>query len=135
MVSSNHFIFICLSCDNSKKMPRKSTSRRSPRKSGGKLRLVKIVKSPKKEKKYMAVYSDGKKVHFGARGMGDHIIYSRKSKSLGQSRKQAYIGRHKRRENWGKSGARSPGSLSRWILWNKPSLRASISDYKRKFNL
>ncbi len=116
-------------------MPRKSSSRKSGRMSSGKVRLVKVVRSPKKDKKLMAVYSDGKKVHFGARGMGDHIIYSRKSKSLGDARKKAYIGRHKRRENWSKSGARSPGSLSRWILWNKPSLRASIADYKRKFSL
>jgi len=25
--------------------------------------------------------------------------------------------------------------LSRWILWNKPTLKASISDFKKRFDL
>ena len=114
-----------------KGMPRRSPTRRaSPnRRSSGKVKLVKIVKSPKRDKKLMAVYSDGKQVHFGATGYSDY------TKHKDPARKQRYDMRHKSRENWGKSGYRSPGSLSKWILWNKPSLRASIADYKRKFNL
>ena len=27
------------------------------------------------------------------------------------------------------------GSLSRYILWNKPTLKGSISDYRKRFNL
>jgi len=42
------------------------------------------------------------------------------------------MNRHRTRENW--NNPMSAGSLSRWILWNKPTLKASISDYKRKFN-
>ena len=26
-------------------------------------------------------------------------------------------------------------SLSRWVLWNKPTISASIKDYKKRFNL
>ena len=48
-------------------------------------------------------------------------------------RKQRYIDRHKKNENW--NDYMSAGSLSRWILWNKTTLQASISDYKSKFNL
>jgi hypothetical protein len=29
----------------------------------------------------------------------------------------------------------TPGSLSRWTLWNKKTLSASIADYKKRFNL
>jgi hypothetical protein len=29
----------------------------------------------------------------------------------------------------------SAGALSRWILWNKTSLRASIADYKKKVQI
>jgi len=48
------------------------------------------------------------------------------------------MNRHKARENW--QNPMSAGSLSRYILWNKPTLRASIADYKtdlifsKKFN-
>ena len=118
-------------------MPRKnsrSAKRSASRKrSGGKLRLVKLTKSPRPDKKYQAVFSNGKRVSFGARGMGDHILFSKKSKSLGQDRKKAYLSRHAKRENW--RDPTSPGALSRWILWNKPSLRASVADYKRRFKM
>jgi hypothetical protein len=30
---------------------------------------------------------------------------------------------------------KSAGALSRWILWNKPTLAASIKDYKKRFGL
>ncbi len=105
----------------------------SPKRSPAKLRLVKITKSPIKGKKLRAQFSDGTHTDFGAAGMGDHIIYSRKSKELGQNRKKAYISRHQKREKWG--SPKTAGALSRWILWNKPSLKASIADYKRKFKM
>jgi len=50
-----------------------------------------------------------------------------------EDRKQRYLKRHENNENWKKY--MSAGALSRYVLWNKPNLQASISDYKRKFNL
>lgn len=47
--------------------------------------------------------------------------------------KKRYENRHKSRENWNDPTSR--GSLSKYILWNKPSLQASIADYKRRFKL
>ena len=41
--------------------------------------------------------------------------------------------RHKKNENW--KDPTTAGALSRWVLWNKPSFRASVSDYKKRFNL
>jgi hypothetical protein len=29
----------------------------------------------------------------------------------------------------------SAGALSRWLLWNKPTLKESLEDFKNKFNL
>jgi hypothetical protein len=29
----------------------------------------------------------------------------------------------------------SPGFFSRWLLWNKPSLKASIKDTEKRFNI
>lgn len=92
--------------------------------------LIKITKSTNKDKKLMAVFEDcktlrRKTVHFGAKGYSDYTIHKDKE------RKERYIQRHKRHENWNNPVA--AGTLSRYILWNKPSLRASISDYKRRF--
>jgi len=109
-------------------MPRSRSPKRGRNvRSAGKVKLVKIVKSPKADKKLMAVFSDGKNVHFGARGYSDFTIHK------DTARRQRYESRHRSRENW--KDFRSPGALSKWVLWNKPSLQASIADYKRKFNL
>ena len=94
------------------------------------MKKVVIKKSTNSAKKYMAIfYQDGKKIkttHFGAAGMSDYTKHKNKS------RKKRYMNRHKTRENW--SNPMSAGALSRWILWNKPTLKASIADYKKKFN-
>jgi len=115
-------------------MKRTGSRPRSKRGSKGKksrgLKLLSIKKSPKKDKKYVATFSrDGriKKTHFGSSGMSDF------TKHKDPSRKQRYINRHKKRENW--SDPTSAGALSRYVLWGKPSLRASISDYKKRFHL
>jgi hypothetical protein len=93
--------------------------------------LVKITKSDRKDKKYMAIFEDcnnhrQKTTHFGAYGMSDYTIHK------DPARKQRYLDRHKKNENW--NSPTTAGSLSRYILWNKPSLQASISDYKKKFH-
>ena len=107
---------------------RKSKTSRK-RKSGksGKLKLLKIAKSPIKSKKYRAYFSNGKHTDFGAKGMSDY------TKHKDKKRKSRYMGRHRKRENW--RSPTSAGALSRYILWNKPTLRGSIADYKRRFKL
>ena len=92
-----------------------------------KLKLIKIVKSPIKTKKYTAYFSDGTHTNFGAAGMSDFTLHKN------PLRKKRYINRHKSRENWDKP--KTAGALSRWVLWNKPSFRASVSDYKKRFKL
>ena len=81
---------------------------------------------------YIYIYIYGKKiktVHFGASGYTDYI------KSGGDDeRKKRYIARHSNgKEDW--DMYMTPGSLSRWILWSKPTLKESIKDYKKMFNL
>ena len=92
-----------------------------------KIRLLSIKKSPIKGKKLRASFSDGTHTDFGFAGMSDF------TKHKDRARMQRYISRHKSRENW--RNYKSRGSLSRYILWNKPSLRSSISDYKKRFKL
>ena len=97
----------------------------------GSQKKVIIKKSTNAKKKYMAIFYEGgkkkKTTHFGAAGMSDF------TKHKDEARKQRYMNRHKANENW--QNPMSAGSLSRYILWNKPTLRASIADYKKRFNL
>ncbi len=87
--------------------------------------------STQEGKKYMAVFYDGTKkvktTHFGAAGMSDY------TKHKDKARKQRYLNRHRANEHW--SDYMSAGSLSRYILWNKPTLTASKADYKKRFGL
>ena len=92
---------------------------------------VVIKKSNKEGKKLMAVFTmpNGRTrtTHFGAAGMDDY------TKTRDKAQKQRYLKRHRRNENW--NNPLSAGALSRWILWNKETRGASISDFKRRFNL
>lgn len=114
-------------------MPYKKSKRGSKKlskKGSKKLKLLKITKSPKKDKKLRASFErDGriKNIDFGSAGMSDF------TKHKNPLRKELYIARHKSRENFNKPD--TAGALSRWVLWNKTSLKASIADYKRRFNL
>ena len=91
-----------------------------------------IKKSTNPNKKYMAVFYDGKKkkvktTHFGAAGMSDY------TKHKDKSRKRRYLSRHRGREKW--NDYMSAGALSRYILWGEPTFRESVRKYKNKFNL
>jgi hypothetical protein len=95
------------------------------------MKLVSIKPSTKPEKKYMATFETDngrtKTTHFGAAGMSDY------TKNKDPERKALYIQRHKKNENW--NDPISAGALSRYVLWNKTSLRASISNFKSHFGL
>jgi len=85
-----------------------------------------IKKSTRKNKKYTLVTPD-KSIHFGGRGYSDYTIHK------DPKRKQRYIERHREREDW--KDPETPGALSRWILWNKKTLRASLNDYNKRFKM
>ena len=84
-----------------------------------------ISKSKNKNKKYDARIDGKKTVSFGAAGMSDF------TKHKDTERKQRYIDRHKSRENW--KDHTTAGYLSRWILWNKPTITESIKDTNNRF--
>jgi len=94
----------------------------------------KVVISPSKSKgkKLTAIFYDKdnkkiKTVHFGSAGMSDFTIHK------DEDRKKRYLDRHRARENW--NDPMSAGALSRFVLWNLPTRKASIADYKRRFKL
>ena len=66
-------------------------------------------------------------VTFGARGYEDYTQHH------DRNRQRLYLERHKDRENWSRSGSKTAGFWSRWLLWNKPSLAASIRDLRSRF--
>ena len=91
-----------------------------------------LVKSDKSEKKYMLKFYDENKkrkktIHFGSAGMDDFTL------TKNEDQKNRYLDRHRKNENWSK--ADTAGALSRWILWNKPTITASYNDYLQKFGL
>tara|TARA_R110002050_G_scaffold236317_1_gene372174 strand:+ start:555 stop:3578 length:3024 start_codon:yes stop_codon:yes gene_type:complete len=99
---------------------------------------VEISRSSNDEKKLMAFFYDKendkiKTTHFGQRGASDYTKHGEKE------RMERYLERHgggtttSTKEDW--KDPTTAGSLSRWILWNKPDLKASFNDYKRRFNL
>ena len=100
--------------------------------------LLNIVKSNKPEKKLKAVFckckvkntckgSNHKEVHFGSKGSSTFLD------NQDEEKKKNYLARHKVNEDW--SSPTTPGALSRWILWNKKTLSASIADFKKRFKL
>ena len=86
---------------------------------------VHISRSKKKDKKFDAVIDGKKTVSFGAKG------YSDMTQHKDEERKKRYINRHKKNENW--NDPKSAGFYARYILWNKPTLTASVADLRKQF--
>jgi hypothetical protein len=95
--------------------------------------LIFLQKSTRSGKKYMVTITRGddrwKTVHFGADGYEDYTTHK------DPDRKRSYEARHKGNETWTKSGIKTAGFWSKWLLWNKPSLQASISDTSSRFGV
>jgi hypothetical protein len=95
------------------------------------MKLKTLRKSLKAGKKYDAVFitdNDREKVvSFGAAGMSDFTLHH------DEERKERYLNRHRKNEHWDK--ADTPGALSRFILWNKKTVKASLRDYKKRFGV
>lgn len=94
--------------------------------------MIKLSKSDNKGKKYRVEIDLGdtsKVIHFGDNRHSDYTIHK------DPKRKQNYISRHRHNENWGKNGINTAGFWSKNLLWNKPTLGASIRNIQDKFNV
>ena len=93
-----------------------------------------IQKSHNPKKKYDAIFNNTKTVSFGAAGYSDYIL------SKGDNKKrELYLKRHSN-EDWSRANIESAAWLSRWLLWEKPTLaeaikHASLMYRGVKFNL
>jgi hypothetical protein len=101
-------------------------------KSGNNKVVVQLGQSFRPGKKFMAQIGSTT-VHFGQKGAYDFTRRGADAHNI--TRKKSYIRRHAAHEDWTKNGLRSAGFWARWILWNKPSKRASIRDLEAKYNL
>ena len=103
------------------------------------MRLVGVHRSTRKHAKLCATFQDGagklKHVHFGRLGCSDFIGYSAQlTPPMAAQKRAAYIARHSRGgEDWTRPD--TPGALSRYILWEKPTLAAAIAAFKKRFRI
>ena len=87
-----------------------------------------LERSKRKDKRYVIIM-DGMKHQFGLKD-GKTFIDGRTEKE-----RLNYLARHKVNENWEKSGIHTAGFWSRWVLWNKPTLKDSIKDTEKRFGI
>jgi hypothetical protein len=100
---------------------------KSPR---NQIKLISIKKSKRSDKKLMATFKINEKnrvIQFGAAGASDF------TKHKDKVRRNRYIFRHKK--DLKTNQPFRAGYLSMFVLWNKPSLTASINDYKRRLSV
>ena len=88
---------------------------------------VELYLSDKPHKKYVVKFPDGKKIYFGAPKYEDYTIHKN------NKRKQNYIKRHAKNEDW--TNKKTAGFWSRWLLWEKPNLGDAIKNIEKEFNL
>ena len=112
---------------NGKEIQKRNSFGKSKRKQ---IKLISIKKSKQSGKKFTATFKiNGRKkqVHFGAAGMSDY------TKHHDRTRRNRYIFRHLKDFRTGDPSR--AGYLSMFVLWNKPSLQASINDYRRRIGI
>ena len=89
--------------------------------------MIRIVISPsqRSDKKFKAVIDNNKTIHFGSQGASDFTLHK------SEERKQRYINRHQ--ENEDGADPKTAGFYAKNILWNKPTIQASIKDTNQGF--
>lgn len=87
-----------------------------------------IYDSERKNKRFVAEFHDGLRVHFGAKNGETYIDHNDEVK------RENYIKRHsKLNEDW--SDYTTPGTLSRYLLWEYKDLPTAIKNYKKRFGI
>jgi len=97
------------------------------------MKLLSIVRSKDKVHKYVATFeTEGAthKIRFGAVGYDDYTTFPAATRD---KHKDAYLGRHKAREEWNEPD--NAGSLARWLLWEYPSMKDAIKAFKKRFGV
>ena len=93
------------------------------------IKLIKLIKSPKPEKKWRVIFkNDNSHVDFGQKGYSDYTIHK------DPKRMKRYLVRHGRmHENW--KDIKTAGFWSRWLLWSKPNIVDARRLIEHKFHV
>ena len=92
------------------------------------MRII-LRKSKRENKKYVVEMQElGHTHHFGDSRYNDFTVHG------DEKRKSNYLARNWK-QDWTKSNIHSPAFFARWLLWNKYSIKASIKDVEKKFNV
>ena len=85
-----------------------------------------LQQSKRKDKKYTIILLNNKKINFGQKEAEDFTTHK------DETRKEAYIGRHQKRESkfWehDEQNLSTPSYWSRYLLWELPDMDAAIKD-------
>jgi len=75
--------------------------------------------------KWIAYFKDGTTTRFGAKGMDDYTLTG------DEKARASYRARHAK--DLRTNDPKRAGYLSYYILWNKPTIEASIRDFNKRF--
>lgn len=90
--------------------------------------MVQLVKATDGVHKYVALFKDGKRTSFGAKGMNDYTLTGDKEA------RERYRERHRKDLDTG--DPRRAGYLSYYILWgDSTSVTKNLAAYNRRFNV
>ena len=89
---------------------------------------MQIADSNRKGKRFVAIFKDGTKTHFGQAGSKIYIDHQDKDK------RAAYLARHRVNEDW--TDPKKASTLSRFISWGDyTSIDGNIAAYRRRFSV
>jgi hypothetical protein len=92
--------------------------------------LSSVTKSTRRDKKYLAEFTDGTRVHFGGSGYGDYTTFPA---DICDEKRRLYRLRHKGDRL---TSPRTAGALSYFLLWgDSPNLSENISAFKKRFKV
>ena len=86
---------------------------------------MRVEQSPLKTKKWRATFKDGTHTDFGDPKYEDYTQHK------DEKRRELYKQRHKK--DLETRDPKRAGFLSYYLLWNLPTLEASLRDYKKRF--
>lgn len=92
------------------------------------LRYYYPYKSDKPKKKFFIITNEGKRVYFGSTGY-EHYTNGH----LDIQRRNAYILRHSKRENW--NDPNTAGWWSLKFLWSYPTYKEAYQQIKKELNI
>ena len=88
---------------------------------------IEISTSTRSDNKFKAVIDGKQTIHFGSSAHSDF------TKHKDPERKERYIKRHSN-EDHSKSNIASPAWMSRFMLWDKPTLKGAVDNANKKYN-